>query len=430
MSINTFQNVSVVDTTSTNNFVANQAIINNTLVTTSFTVPSLSTNYLNNYTSNELRISSANLITLNAPNVWISGNTTYSNVDNLLIKDKIITLNKSGLSVGNCGIEIESGNSIVGSITAIGNASIDYWNLTQPLNITGNLTSSNINTGNISAGNLSTSNISCNNIISNSLSLTGNVVINGNVLVNENLYSGNGKNLFFNSANLNVSSVIYARDVDQTLYIQSGTFGNVGTSSNIFIGDYFQSSINSNRKIMIKADGNVGIGTSTPNDKFVVSGGNLVIQTNAFNGLKISSGYKETTPTSNYTTYEIGGSDNYHYFWDNIEASGNITANSGFRFPSSISNLSQPWKIVNVKDYLIGPINAGAVVNFTIPLGYTFSNTAFMHQYGTISGGVNGEACSIMTSIASTSSVIVWIRNNGGSQATLVKVNIMVVGFQ
>ncbi len=148
------------------------------------------------------------------------------------MKDPVIRLNKSGLTVGTSGIEIEANGNIAGSFTASGTtAAINQWNLTNPLNITGDLTAS---------GNLNIANINA----------TGDIS------------AGNGKNIYASST-LGNTKIIFPYETDNTVYLQTGN-GTVGSASNLFIGNWFNASGPSTRKLMYDTSGNLGVGTATP----------------------------------------------------------------------------------------------------------------------------------------------------------------------
>ena len=55
-------------------------------------------------------------------------------------------------------------------------------------------------------------------------------------------------------------------------YLQAGNAATTGSSADLFIGNYYQSTADSVRKIMFKANGNVGIGTDNPSTALNVVG--------------------------------------------------------------------------------------------------------------------------------------------------------------
>ncbi len=72
----------------------------------------------------------------------------------------------------------------------------------------------------------------------------------------------NGSIMLLNETN--AKGRIIANNGDNTLYIQAGITGDANSSADIFFGNYSVSSTSSTRKVIIKADGRVGLGMTAP----------------------------------------------------------------------------------------------------------------------------------------------------------------------
>jgi hypothetical protein len=242
MSSGTFQNVSVTDTTSSNNISCNNLVCNNTALMTGFSSPTLTTNSISS--SSSLSIT-APTITIgdNTSNVTIQGNTTYANVTNLDVKDPLIRLNKSGINAIGSGIEIEENGSIISSLKL--DSSKDFTIISPNNKLTaGNIVTGSLNTtGNTTIGDSPTDTLTVNSTstFQSGLSVSsGNTTIGplscGNISSTGDITSGNGKNIYANSTTGTTKFCIFPYETDNTIYFQSGN-GTVGTSSNMFWGN-------------------------------------------------------------------------------------------------------------------------------------------------------------------------------------------------
>lgn len=104
-------------------------------------------------------------------------------------------------------------------------------------------------------------NITCTNLISSEL--TGELQTGDQ----PNITSlGQLTGLFTDSAMIGISgSYLNIYGESNILYVQPFITDFVGSACDLFIGNYLRSSTNSIRKVMIKADGKIGFGTSSPN---------------------------------------------------------------------------------------------------------------------------------------------------------------------
>ncbi len=79
---------------------------------------------------------------------------------------------------------------------------------------------------------------------------------------------------------------------------------------------------------LLGSTGNFGIGTVSPFQKLDVRGNVYILgQGPTTNGLNINAGFKQNTATNGYVTYDISGTGT-HYFGDNLETTGTISAGS------------------------------------------------------------------------------------------------------
>lgn len=130
---------------------------------------------------------------------------------------------------------------------------------------------------------------------------------------------------------------------------------------------------------------------------------------------------------SNYTA---PGSGTYTLpdFTDQLTVRGTSKFDS-LSFPSTVSNLSNQFKIVTLTSTFATVAASTAVSNLGVAIGYTFASTATMRCTATIRSGSQGEACSVMVTPVSTSTVDVWVRNNNATTAaTTVVVQIVIIG--
>ncbi len=443
MSTGNFQNVNVTDTTNTNNISCNNLVCNNTALMTSFSTPSVTTSNIVNASTISITAPTIN-IGDSTSNVTIQGTTTYANVTNLDVKDPLIRLNKSGTNAIGAGIEIEESGSIISSLKLDSNKD---FTITSPnnklsanevvvvntLNSRGNTSigTTAVNTltvnatANFNSGiSISSGSATLNDVNATNISASGTITATGAVT---------GSNLNANANTLNYRILPHS---DGIVYMQTGVNSVSGSNAPLFSGDWSKTNTTSTRKLAFDGSGNLGIGTATPSQRLhvygsaLISNGDLLINSDniSTNNLRITSGYKGATATNNYVTYDIPATGT-HYFWDNVETTGNIIAGGGLAFPSAISNLSSPFKIVT-QSFTVGTIGPGATIVSSVTLGYTFSSIANMWCFATPRSGTYVSSCYCAIEPASTSTVTLRTTCNTASvSATSIVINLMVVGI-
>jgi hypothetical protein len=139
-------------------------------------------------------------------------------------------------------------------------------------------------------------------------------------------------------------------------YIQSSVNTTTGSSADLFIGNYGQVTTSSLRKIIFKADGNVGIGTIAPDKQ-------LEINSNTGDCLRLT--YNDTNGSAtNYTDL-------------NVSSSGNLTINPSGTFTTLSGKLG-----INTTT-----INADIEISNTVPeIRITDNRTTFPEITGTECG--------------------------------------------
>jgi len=143
--------------------------------------------------------------------------------------------------------------------------------------------------------------------INNSLNITGTSTLN-TLNVSEDSSLNGALDVAGNLA-LGISGGTGMRIVQSggVNYIQSGIVGEQLSAKDLFIGDMLSSTSASNRKIMIKADGDVGIGTSQPSYKLHVVGDINFTGTLYQNGTAFESGSGGAFETSGSNAYYNSG---------------------------------------------------------------------------------------------------------------------------
>jgi hypothetical protein len=257
-------------------------------------------NSINSYTSTYGTAS----VTLNSGNIYLKTNTSLSATANfdmgLFIQSSHVTPIGFGIQLNN-GINTTSTNAaLIGTIssndfgfttnnsrrmtiTSSGNVGIGLSNPLYRLDVSGNI---NL-TGALSFnGNSLTSSVTELNYVDTSagtaeaskalvLDASRNIT-NINSLTCTNTLQAptiqtatSGANILLTGSIMllnetNAKGRIIANNGDSTLYIQAGNTGDANSSADIFFGNFSVSSINSTRKVIIKADGKVGLGMTAP----------------------------------------------------------------------------------------------------------------------------------------------------------------------
>jgi hypothetical protein len=292
-------NLQIIGTTSTNNLITSSITTNNSL---SITAPNISI-------IGNLNVTSSLNVTddLQVSNTIISQSTIL--LTNRLRFNFTTNDNTSYIQSGDgTGIQNSSGNLFIGNwlenttnssrkimFLTNGNVGIGTINPTTNLQIIGTTSTNNLITSSITTNNLITSSITTNNLITSSI--TTNNLITSSIATNNSL-SITAPNISI-IGNLNVTSSLNVTDDlqvsntiisqstilltnrlrfnfttnDNTSYIQSGDGTGIQNSSgNLFIGNWLENTTASSRKIMFLANGNVGIGTATPQTTLDVIG--------------------------------------------------------------------------------------------------------------------------------------------------------------
>ncbi len=316
---------------------------------------------------------------------------------------------------------------------------------------------------------------------SEALRVNGNSIFNGNLTLNGNINVDSGL-IFTDTVNnrvgirnanpqyafdllggANISTNLY---IGSTLYVnQGGAFDcylttnqiNSGFSTNAsaelainysgYAGGTTQfrdtTFFNGKNTIIAKllgSTGNLGIGTSTPVQKLDVRGNAYI------NGLSIYPGFKQTTATSGYVTYDINASGT-HYFWDDVETTGTIsagspiiplynpstlTSNTYIGFQGSAFNSTLPsgtsvttiftqslpagvWILEGESDYQ-NTTTSLRVVGFNTSTGFFDTSRS---QNLTSSGGVALRVTTVY-SLTSTTTIYFLISNSGGTTSSAI----------
>lgn len=159
------------------------------------------------------------------------------------------------------------------------------------------------------------------NITYNSSNITGNLYCNrfvnikGNLECDANLQVDRNANIL---GNLTVGNVIIGNQLTNNANINCANINaNGGIIQNLIVNNSFSTS------------GNVNAGNVISNANLITLG-NLVINStgNISNALTIRSGFKGATATNKFITYDIPFNGT-HYFWDNIESTGDLLVNGG-----------------------------------------------------------------------------------------------------
>ena len=120
-------------------------------------------------------------------------------------------------------------------------------------------------------------------------------------------------------------------------YIQSGQRNSSGSSADLIIGDMSQTITASARKIIFKADGKVGFGTSTPTRALEINDatGNCLRLTHNDNDGSAAIYCDQTIGTSGLVTFDAAGTSPSFSFTKAVSITGNLTV-SGNITPTSI----------------------------------------------------------------------------------------------
>ena len=120
-------------------------------------------------------------------------------------------------------------------------------------------------------------------------------------------------------------------------YIQSGQRNSSGSSADLIIGDMSQTITTSARKIIFKADGKVGFGTSTPTRALEINDatGNCLRLTHNDNDGSATIYCDQTIGTGGLVTFDAAGTSPSFSFTKAVSITGNLTV-SGNITPTSI----------------------------------------------------------------------------------------------
>ena len=167
-----------------------------------------------------------------------------------------------------------------------------------------------------------------------------------------------------NSIVINASGSLLNGATQSAFYANPVRLNNANTAGNMLNYNTTTSEISYTSNIVYN-NGNVGIGTITPNSLLHVSGNTSNPNTNSLlkivntdttsnnTELRITPGLKQATATANYVTYDIPGTG-VHYFWDSVEIFSSCSATtfnttSDYRIKENIQLLNDTYNIDNLK---------------------------------------------------------------------------------
>jgi hypothetical protein len=336
-------------------------------------------------TANTITIGSAN------SNVFIYGNVTAIDVQNLVVKDKAITVNKDGITPLGAGLEVESSNVIVSSMLCDANGDFVFTSgnnriyLDELQTITGNITTLNSNILVQGASTSIRSEIHPSFIcINNGVNVTGfQLLANAGCAgtLNEldfQIKTNNINRIDVDGANGNVT----ISSTTESTSASTGslrTLGGLGVAGNVFVGGNITGG-NLITNGALVTTGNLGAGnifvTGVISSSGNITGGNLVTSRNVVASGNISGGNISTvaelsvgtnmtvTGQANVTgVFNCGsgvGQSSFNY--NNIQLLGSNSSSSGIiRFTRTGSynylQTSQNTTAGNALPLVIGPLS-------------------------------------------------------------------------
>jgi hypothetical protein len=173
------------------------------------------------------------------------------------------------------------------------------------------------------------------------LRVNGNIIVkSGNINANNLLLQGDGTNAYIKPTNANSILNLGANNKNKIAISDTLTdiSNNVNVSENLFINTTKTNGVDNGAKLSStsgsqfyinndKTSGDLCINTGSLNSNVNIANGNIStgkINNNVTTTLNIYPAMKGNIVTDNYVTYDISGTGT-HYFWDNVEVSGNTT---------------------------------------------------------------------------------------------------------
>jgi hypothetical protein len=370
--MSTFQNIFVSDTATISSVVCDTLTTNSAISTDTYGGTTVKTNTIIPYTGSSITMNSSNLnvsgnLTVNKNCYLAQSNTasqvllatsgdytfidmySHSNVANVFPDTRIFSNGGLGNVAGTGDLHIASRDLYLGSTlltpsSGQGNLFINYKSANiqneayckNILDVTGNIlgranlqVNRNANiVGNLSVGNVlignqltNTANINCANINANGANIGGNI------------FSGNIYQTF--TINSPVNNSIHTTYIEPCLNNSSKFVLIKGNSPLVGYTQIYGADVNLFGNVT--CDRGLRVGTSFSNAGDLVCNrnanifgninalGNLIVNSDANinNALTIRSGFKGSVATNKFITYDIPVTGT-HYFWDNMEITGNL----------------------------------------------------------------------------------------------------------
>jgi len=314
--------------------ISNLSLTNNSITTSNLVLSNISASNLILSNTKAINVSTSNLNStnvsisnLNSTNIYSSNITSSNSYLSNIISINHTTTNLLSTNASCSNIQINNLTSSNAKISSISSS---------------NIISSNISSSNITSSSIISSNISSTYLSSGSLNSLYSTISNLNI-------SGSGittSNIVVSSGSLYLPYSSSAILVDSYSNWPSGTHNLISIKSqngNDTVTLYTPGSQSSTPKMTLQANGNIGIGTTSPSRTVDIQGNFRILNsgTNSFTfgdgsltTLDISPGYQNnSTQVDGWTTFNINGNTNGNnglYISNNLIVASNVTCSNIF----------------------------------------------------------------------------------------------------